>query len=338
MRTFLPSTRRGLPGLALAGILASFLAFAPLAGAKTAISYGHGFMPDTPQDLGAIEFKRIVEEKTGGRLQINLFPSGQLGSAKEMFEGIQMGTQEIVLLPTARISGFNAQLQVFDLPFLFPDRATAYRVLDGEAGQKLLATLTANGGVGVAFYEDGFKQFTSSRKLASLADFKGQKFRSMESPIIMEQFKSLGAAPVPVDFAEAYNALQQKVVDGQENPVLTIGAMKFNEVQKNMYMSNHGYLAHVLIFSKAWFDKLSPADQAVLLEAGREAAAYERRLVAEREDAMIAKFKESGSTIVTPSAEDLAAMATSMQPVYDVARKIVGADVVDAVLADAKAK
>ena len=300
------------------------------------ISYGHGFMPDTPQDLGALEFKKVVEDKTKGRIKVNIFPSGQLGSAKEMFEGIQMGTQEIVLLPTARISGFNAQLQVFDLPFLFPDRATAYRVLDGAVGQKLLGTLAANGGVGVAFYEDGFKQFTASARLDSMKDFKGLKFRSMESPIIMEQFKSLGAAPVPVDFAEAYNALQQKVVDGQENPVLTIGAMKFNEVQKNMLMSNHGYLAHVLIFSKNWFDGLSPEDKAVLLEAGKQAATYERKLVADREANMIATFKTAGSNIVTPSAEDLKAMADAMKPVYDVARKIVGAAVVDEVLAAVK--
>lgn len=150
------------------------------------ITYGHGFNPGTPQARAAEEFKARVEEETDGRVQVTLFPSGQLGSAKDMFESLQMGTQEIALLPTARISGFSPTLQIFDLPFLFPDKETAYEIFDGEVGEQMLATLDSTGVKGLAIYEDGFKHFTCSKKLETLEDFKGKKFRTMESPIIME--------------------------------------------------------------------------------------------------------------------------------------------------------
>lgn len=296
------------------------------------ITYGHGFMPETPQNKSALKFKELVEQRSNGRITVNVFPSGQLGSAKEMFESLQMGTQEIALLPTARISGFNPKLQLFDLPFLFPSREIAYQIFDGPVGAELLNTLEANGVKGVAIYEDGFKHFTCNKPIAKLEDFKGKKFRTMESPIIMEQFKSLGANPTPIDFSELYNALQQGVVDGQENPLVTITNMKFYEVQKNVILSSHAYLGHVLLFSKSWFESLPQDLQQILLETGRELATWERNLVVEEEESYLKTIKDFGANVTELSEAEKARMQEATKPVYQIAESIIGKDLIDKAL------
>lgn len=296
------------------------------------ISYGHGFMPETPHHKAVLGFKELVEERSGGRIIINIFPAGQLGSAKEMFEGLQMGTQEIALVPTARISGFNPKLQLFDLPFLFPDRETAYKVMDGAVGTALLKTLEENGVVGVAYYEDGFKHFTCNEPINKLEDFKGTKFRTMESPIIMEQFRAMGSNPTPIAFSEAYNAMQQGVVDGQENPLVTITNMKFYEVQDYLLLSSHAYLAHVLMFSESWFNALSSEDQKLLTEAGREIASWQRKLVAEEEEGYLQTIKDFGTQILELSSEERARMKAVMGPVYTIAEDVIGKDILNQAL------
>ena len=132
------------------------------------VSYGHGFMQETPHHQSALKFKELVEERTDGKIIVEIFPVGQLGSAREMFESLQMGSQEIALLPTARISGFAPKLQLLDLPFLFPNRVVAYQIFDGEIGQILLASLEQAGVKGVAIYEDGFKHFTANKPIRTL--------------------------------------------------------------------------------------------------------------------------------------------------------------------------
>lgn len=293
------------------------------------ITYGHGFMPETPQNKSALKFKELVEQKSNGTVVVKVFPSGQLGSAKEMFESLQMGTQQIAMLPTARISGFNAKMQLFDLPFLFPSREVAYKIFDGPVGEELLKTLDANKVKGVAIYEDGFKHFTANKPIVKLEDFKGKKFRTMESPIIMEQFKSLGANPTPLDFAELYNALQQGVVDGQENPLVTITNMKFYEVQKHVVLSGHAYLGHVLLFSSSWFNTL-PADiQKLLVDTGKELAVWERNLVMQEEEGYLKTIKGFGTNVTELSKEEKARMKEATKSVYKVAEGIIGKDLID---------
>ncbi len=298
------------------------------------IAYGHGFMPETPQHQAALRFKELVEEETDGRIIVNIFPAGQLGSAKEMFEGLQIGTQEITLVPTARISGFNPKLQLFDLPFLFPDRETAYRIMDGEVGERLLETLDANDVVGVAYYEDGFKHFTNRYTIEKLEDFAGKKYRTMESPIIMEQFRAMGSNPTPIAFSEAYNAMQQGVVDGQENPLVTITNMKFYEVQDYLLLSSHAYLAHVLLFSKSWFSSLSQADQNMLIRIGKEIAPWQRDLVAQEEAGYLQTIRDSGTEILELSDAERERMFSVMAPVYKLAEDIIGKELIEMALAD----
>jgi tripartite ATP-independent transporter DctP family solute receptor len=307
--------------------------YAGTAGAQQAkageIAFGHGFMLETPHHKASLRFKEIIEQKSGGKLKVNVFPAGQLGSAKDMFESMQMGSQQIALLPTARISGFNPKLQLLDLPFLFPDRETAYKIFDGPFGSELLKTLDRNKILGVAFYEDGFKHFTCSKPIARPEDFKGTKFRTMESPIIMQQFKSLGANPTPIDFGELYNALQQKVVDGQENPLVTIFNMKFYEVQKYLILSSHAYLGHVLMYSKTWFDALPKDQQKILVDTGRELAPWQRNGVVEGEAGYLKKIKEFGTQVTEFSDAEKARMREATRPVYQVAEGIIGKDLID---------
>lgn len=300
------------------------------------INYGHGFMPDSPQDKSAVKFKEEVEEKTGGKIKVNIFPSSQLGSAREMFEGLQLGTQEVALVPTARISGFAPELQLFDLPYLFPSRELAYELMDGEVGTKLLDGLERQYVKGVAFYEDGFKQFTSNREILSADDFKGQKFRTMESPIVMEQFKTLGSNPVPIDFAELYNSLQLGVIDGQENPLVTIENMKFYEVQKYLIKTDHAYLAHVLLFNDMWYKELPKEYQDILYEAGRNAAVWERAEVAREELEYIKTIEESGTEIVELSPEETEKIIEKTKPVYEIYRKMFGDEILDSAIENIK--
>ena len=295
------------------------------------ITYGLGFNPGTPQARAADEFKARVEKESNGRILVDVFPAGQLGSAREMFESVQMGSQEIALLPTARISGFSPTLQIFDLPFLFPDRETAYQIFDSEVGEKLLDTLSDTGVKGLAIYEDGFKHFTCSKKLEKLEDFKGLKFRTMESPIIMEQFQALGANPVPIDFSELYNALQQGTVDGQENPLVTIDSVKLYEVQDYLLYSQHAYLGHVFLTSKSWYDGLDDELKEIVTRNAKEIAVWERSLVAEEEVRYLDTIKASGTTVIELSAEERARMKEALSSVYAVAEGVVGKDLLDMV-------
>ena len=307
------------------------------AGSKTALSkkisvvYGHGFAPGSPQALAAEEFKTRIETACP-QMSVEVFPSGQLGSAQEMFESVQMGSQQIALLPTARISGFNSSLQIFDLPFLFNDKETAYKMFDGEVGANILKTLEKNGVYGLAIYEDGFKHFTANSPLTGISSFKGKKFRTMESPIIMEQFKALGANPTPVDFSELYTALQQGTVDGQENPLVTIDSVKLYEVQKYLLLSSHAYLGHVFIVNKAWYDSLSADEKKEVNTIAKEVASWERALVAEKETGFLETIKNAGVTVNSLSEAERAKMEEAVAGVYKVAENIVGKDLLDSVL------
>ncbi|RXT06939.1 TRAP transporter substrate-binding protein [Ammoniphilus sp. CFH 90114] len=298
------------------------------------VSFGHGFMPETPHHQAALMFKEKVETKSNGRLKVTIFPTDQLGSAREQFEGLQLGTQQVALLPTARISGFVPELQLFDLPFLFPDRQTAYKLMDGEVGAALLDKLSSQQVKGVAFYEDGFKHFTANKEIRTVDDFKGLKFRTMESPIIMEQFRVLGANPTPIDFAELYNSLQQGVVDGQENPLVTIKNMKFYEVQDFVILSGHGYLGHAFMFSQNWFDSLPKDLQDILESTGKELAAWQRAEVEKEEALYLEEIKKHGTQVIELDSENKAALRDLTRSVHKLYSDKFGSEILDKAYAE----
>lgn len=290
----------------------------------------HAQLETTAMHQGAVKFKELVEANSDGQIKITIFPNAQLGNDTEAAEQIQTGSVTAGIIPTAKLSGFYAPIQVIDLPFLFPNRDALYGTLDDEEFKaSIFDGMEASGFKGINFWESGFKQFTADRLIEKPADFTGTKFRTMESPLLIAQFNALGANPIPIDFAETYNALQQKVVNGQENPVVSIKNMKFYEVQSNMIISNHGYLGYALLFGLDFWKKL-PADlQQVVVEAAQEAVEFERELSIDSEATMIAEIAASGTTVTYLTEAQIAVFAEAMKPVHEQFRSVLGSDLLN---------
>lgn len=289
----------------------------------------HDLATDSPQHIAAEKFGELVAEKTDGQVEVKIFPSNQLGDDSEVSQMIQSGSVEAGLIPTAKLSTVDARLQLPDLPFIFPNREAAYAVLDGEVGQEILDGLSEVGLKGIGFWESGFKQFTNNERIEMPEDFKGLKIRTMESPIVIEQFKALEANPVPISFTETYNSLQQGVVVGQENPLVSIVKMKFYEVQDYTILSNHGYLGYAFILSQTWFDGLSEEVQTAILEAAEETTSYERELTQEQEEEFIQTIKDSGTEVYELTAEQKAAFQEKTRVVHEKFADEIGEDLLN---------
>ncbi len=210
----------------------------------------------------------IVAEKSGGSVEFQLFPQGQLGGQREMTEGVQLGTLEATVSPAAFLGGFNATVSILDIPFLLPADETKAQILrDGPFGKALLDSFTSKGVKAIALWPNGRKDFTSNKSLDNIAAFGGQKFRVMDSRILIEQFDALGASAIALPFSELYTSLQTGVVDGQENPLDTIQRMKFYEVQKYLVLSDHGAMEDVVLFNPSWWDSIGADNQSIITDA-----------------------------------------------------------------------
>ncbi len=294
------------------------------------IKVGHVLAPDHPYTLGLNKFAELVAAKTDDKVKVEVFHSSQLGNERDMIEGLQLGTQEMALVSTAPLSGFTSKFFVFDLPFIFEDYEGAYKVLDGKIGQDVLASLNDQGIMGLCFWENGFRHVTNSKHdVKTPADLDGLKIRLMENPIHMDTFKTMGADPTPMAFGELFTALQQKTVDGQENPVPIIWTSKFYEVQEHMSLTGHFYAAAPLLISKQFYDGLAPDIQKAIQEAANEARDYERDLLAQQNEEFIGKLKDAGTNIIEV---DKSTFKEAVKPVYEKYESEIGKDLIDAVL------
>ena len=294
------------------------------------IKMAHGMMENTPQHQGALEFQRLVSEKTGGKVEVVIYPAGQMGSDTELAEMLQTDAVDAAIIPTAKLSGFYAPLQVIDLPFLFPSKEVTHAVLDNQEFRDMMfAPMEELGFHGINFWESGFKQITANKEIKSPEDLKGLKMRVMESPLLIAQYKALGANPVSIDFSETYNSLQQGAADGEENPLNSIVNMKFYEVQSNMTVSNHGYLAYALMLSNGAWNSLTPELQQAITEAAEEAVAKEREINAEMEAGYIQTIKDAGTAVYKLTPEEMEIFAAAVQPVHEQFRDVIGSDVLD---------
>jgi len=284
---------------------------------KWTAKFGHDQPEKSPHHDGALYFKKLVEEGSNGEIAVKIFPSQLLGTGLQMCEMVQAGALEVLAIPTSNMQVLQPPLQVIDLPFIFRDWDTLARLIDGELGAELYKPLLNKNIVGVSFMSSGFKQFTANFPIRLPDDFKGRKIRVMPAPVIREQFKAFGASPVPIDFHELYNALQQGVVDGQENPLTTIVTMKFFEVQKYMTLSSHAFIAYVFVVSKSFYDSLPEKYQKLVLEAARKAGPYQRQLVREREKGFLETIKKGGVQVIELKPEERLAFQKTVQPVYD---------------------
>ena len=303
-------------------------------GATYTLKLAHDANTTSAYQLSALELKRMIEEKSDGRIKVEVYPAQQLGSAQEMIEGMQMGTIEATLLPTAKFGGFDQTMNILDMPFLFPDEDTLYEIMNGELGEQVMAGLPDIGIRGCAFYGNGFKAITNNiHPIESPDDLKGLKIRTMEAPLIMSTYSAWGANPVPVDFSELYSSLQQNVVDGQENPYLTISDMRFYEVQKYMTISKHAYLSYVLTFSDAFLNGLPEDLEQVVMDCGKECVQYHRDQMAELNQGYYDNIAASGIAINTLTDEQREAFKDASASVYDEYRDKIGGDLLDAVVA-----
>ena len=309
--------RTVIVSLILALALTLMLTGTVLAAPKWTAKFGHDQPEKTPHHDGALYFKKLVEEGSNGEIEVKLYPSQLLGTGLQMSEMVQAGALEILAIPTSNMQVLQPALQVLDLPFLFSGTKALDQVLDGPVSDEIYKPLAAKNIMGLNWFYSGFKQFTGNFPIRKPEDFKGHKIRVMPAPVLREQFKALGASPVPIDFHELYNALQQGVVDGQENPLTTIVSMKFYEVQKYMTLSNHAFLGYVFVTSKTFHDSLPEKYQKLLRDSARKAGPYERNLVREREKGFLETIKKGGVTVIELKPEERQAFQKTVEPVYE---------------------
>lgn len=235
-------------------------------------------LPDAhPQTLGAQKFAELVDEKTDGEITVQVFSNGMLGSDVNMTSMVQSNTLDFTVPSTATLASLNPNFSIISLPFQFEDEAQAHEVLDGPVGQSLLASLQERGLEGLAFWENGFRQITNSRRpIETLEDLDGLKVRTMENRVYIDMFNDLGANAVPMPVNELFTALETRTVDAQENPYSVIDTKRFYEVQSYLSRTNHAYDAQVLVASQGFMDKLDDQQQQAVREAAQEATRYQR--------------------------------------------------------------
>lgn len=305
------------------------------AGGQTlTIRVGHVLAPTHPYQLGLEQFAKLVNEKSNGTMKVETFHSSQLGNERDMVEGLQLGTLEMALVSTAPLASFTKDFLVFDLPFMFKDTAAARAAVDSEIGQKMLDGLAAKGIKGLCYWENGFRSVTNSKlPIETPADLKGMKIRTMENPVHMDSFTALGADPTPMAFGELFTALQQKTIDGQENPLPIIDTSKFYEVQSYLSMTQHFYAPAPILIAQKFYDSLTDEQKKIIEDSAKEARDFERDLCDKSNAELVTFLEGKGMKINYP---DKAPFIEAVQPVYEKYTGDIPAELITAVQAFSK--
>lgn len=310
--------------IALAALVAVAAASAQEIKAKLGTS-----LPDThPQTIGARKFAELADRKSNGRIKITVYSAAQLGSDQQMQAALRAGTQEFTVPSTATLANLVKEFSVIGLPFSFASEKQADAVLDGPFGKSLLAKLPDVGIVGLAYWENGFRFLTNSRRpVVKVEDMAGLKVRTMQNNLYIDLFNGLGANAVPMPVNELFTALETKAVDAQENPYTVIYAQKFYDVQKYVSTTGHAYDALVLCASKKFWDGLAAADRDLLQAAANEATLFQRQTSRELNGKLRADLVKAGMVIIDVSDAEKTRMREKLQPVIDKYTAQVGADV-----------
>ncbi|WP_051261454.1 DctP family TRAP transporter solute-binding subunit [Desulfovibrio inopinatus] len=294
---------------------------------KVVLKLGHIAEPVHPYGQGAEKFAQLVAEKSNGEMEVQVFPSSQLGGQKDLIEGLIFGTVDMALVGTAVLGQFQPQISIFDLPFLFQDRDHAYISLD-TVGMEIGKDLEPKGIKLLGYMENGIRHVTNNvRPVKTPADMDGLKIRVMTNKTYVEMMKALGASPTPMAFGELYSAMQQGTVDGQENPSAHIWTKRFFEVQKYASKTAHAYSPEPLVISMITWNRLNEKQQAVLTEAAKEAVAWQRALSEKMDREYWDKIIATGKMEVIEVDRDQFAEAT--KPVYAMFADVVGQDNID---------
>lgn len=281
--------------------------------------------------LAATKFKELTEKYTNGQVKVTIFPNATLGDERTLLERMKMGIVDAGIITSGPIINFVPRFGAIDLPFLFRDPAHAYKVLDGPIGDSLFKEMESQGWKGLAWAERGFRNLTNSKKpIRTPEDLKGLKIRLMQNQVYLDSFKALGSNAVPMAWTETLTALQQKTIDGQENPVNVIVSFKLYESQKYMSITRHAYAPAPIIMSLKTWQKLNADQQKAVQRAAREAAQFERDYNNANEATWLADLKAKGMIIDTP---DLKPFLAAVKPVYDSYSVTYGKEFIDSILA-----
>ena len=310
--------------LLLAFVTVSF----SVAEAKTIVKYGHVGPPIHPQHLGALAFAKYVTEKTKGEIEVQVFPLGQLGAERSMTEQVQAGTLQMTAVTAGVLANFVPEIGIIELPFVYPNREVAYRVLDDKDVKERFAKFCdPKGFVFIGYTENEFRDMTNSKRpIRKPDDLKGLKIRVVESPLMIDTFKTLGANPTPLPFPEIYNALQQKVIDGQDNPLYTSMLMKFTEVNKFATITNHILTECPTVVSKPFWASLTPEQQKIFYEAAEVQIKVNREGNAKGRAEAIEKVKAQKVEVLTLTPAEREAFLKALKPVYDKYKTVFGAE------------
>jgi C4-dicarboxylate-binding protein DctP len=265
------------------------------------------------------EFKKIVEEKTDGKVVVTTYPASQLGAEREQLEAVQMGTLEMAALSTGPVPGFYPEIMVFDMPYLFSSADVAYEVLDGQVGQEILDGFREATGVrGLVWGENGFRHFTNDvRPIENPSDLEGLKIRTMENPAHMDIVRTLGGDPTPMSFSEVYTALSQGTIDGQENPISLIVSMKFYEAQQYLTLDGHVYNPYILMINDEFYQSLDEDVQEIIDEAAIVWRETEREQNQKQIDEGLLLLEEEGVEITELSVEKVREFREATNSVYE---------------------
>jgi len=318
------STRMFHAALALLTAAGIVLAIGAAPAQAATLKLGHVLPTTHNWHVAATGFADEVKAATAGRVEIKVFPNSQLGTETAMIEGLQLGTVEMGLIGGASFQNIEPKLGLEGLPYAFSDHQHAYRVFDGEAGTRLFGLLERKGVKGLAWWENGFRNMTNSKRpINTPDDLKGLKLRVTPDKIRLDTFKALGALPVPMAFAELYSALQQGAVDGQENPLAIIFSSNFFEVQKYLSLTNHIWSSATLVMAKPVWDKVSPADQQTIQKIAFTWRDKQRKMVQESSEDFLAKLKAKGMQVNSPKNELFKA---AIAPIYTQYESVFGKD------------
>lgn len=287
-----PTLRAAFVASAVAALCGSALA------QSVKLSLGHGTAPGNPRHEAALKLAEVAKAKSNGRIEITVAPSSQLGDDAAMVTSLRTGALDMSANSQGAVSAVVPEYSAFGMPFLFADLPQAWKVLDGPAGKELAAKSADKGLIVLGYWDNGIRHMSNSKKpLLKPEDLKGLKMRTPPDPVTVDIMEAIGATAQQIKFSELYVALQQGVVDGQENPLMNIHSGKLYEVQKFISLTGHKYEMTPLLMSKRTWDRLSEADRKIIQEASNEATALQRKLSKESDDKLAAELRAKGVRI-----------------------------------------
>jgi len=297
------------------------------------IKFSYVVSPDTPKGKAVEYFAKRVKELSRGKIEVKIYPNSILGSDTVVLRKVRFNSVQMAAPSFAKFSKLVPQFGLFDLPFLFKNEKHFHKVVDGEIGEKLKELLKAKGYIVLGYWDNGFKEITNSKRvIRKPSDCKGLKFRIMNSKVLLEQYKVLGAIPIILPFSEVYSALQQGIVDGEENTISNIYTKKFYEVQKYMTITNHGYLGYVVVISRIFWEKLPLKMQKILLQAMKEATLKEREWAKKLNSLYLQKIKNTSIKIYYLTNEERKLWFNRLKTIYPKFYNLLGKDLINKVI------